>query len=98
MPVELLDRRRWKTRVERANAIFDYLEIDTTADAGMLPRSVRLSPGLDRTDEAWARSRRGAECRPLGAYADARHPRISMNATKKLRLRSIKQRPTEWLG
>jgi transposase InsO family protein len=24
---ELLDRRRWKTRVELANAIFEYLEI-----------------------------------------------------------------------
>ena len=27
MQVELLDRHRWKTRVELANAIFDYLEI-----------------------------------------------------------------------
>jgi transposase InsO family protein len=27
MQVELLDRKRWKTRVELANAIFDYLEI-----------------------------------------------------------------------
>jgi transposase InsO family protein len=27
MQVELLDRRHWKTRVELANAIFDYLEI-----------------------------------------------------------------------
>jgi putative transposase len=27
MQVELLDRTRWKTRVELANAIFDYLEI-----------------------------------------------------------------------
>jgi putative transposase len=27
MQVELLDRRRWKTRVELANAIFEYLEI-----------------------------------------------------------------------
>ena len=25
--VELLDRRRWKTRIELANAIFEYLEI-----------------------------------------------------------------------
>ncbi len=25
--VELLDRKRWQTRVELANAIFDYLEI-----------------------------------------------------------------------
>jgi putative transposase len=27
MQVELLDRRRWKTRLELANAMFDYLEI-----------------------------------------------------------------------
>jgi putative transposase len=27
MQVELLDRHRWKTRVELANAIFEYLEI-----------------------------------------------------------------------
>jgi putative transposase len=27
MRVELLDRRRWRTRVELANAIFEYLEI-----------------------------------------------------------------------
>jgi transposase InsO family protein len=27
MQTELLDRRRWKTRIDIANAIFDYLEI-----------------------------------------------------------------------
>jgi transposase InsO family protein len=27
MPVELLNRHRWRTRVELANAIFEYLEI-----------------------------------------------------------------------
>ena len=27
MQVELLDRRSWRTRVELANAIFEYLEI-----------------------------------------------------------------------
>ena len=27
MQVELLNRRRWRTRVELANAIFEYLEI-----------------------------------------------------------------------
>ena len=27
MQVELLNRKRWKTRVELANAIFEYLEI-----------------------------------------------------------------------
>ena len=27
MQVELLNRRKWPTRIELANAIFDYLEI-----------------------------------------------------------------------
>jgi transposase InsO family protein len=27
MQVELLDRKHWRTRVELANAIFEYLEI-----------------------------------------------------------------------
>ncbi len=27
MQVELLDRKRWKTRIELSNAIFEYLEI-----------------------------------------------------------------------
>ena len=27
MQVELLDRRRWRTRIELATAIFEYLEI-----------------------------------------------------------------------
>jgi transposase InsO family protein len=27
MQVELLDRQRWHTRIELANAIFEYLEI-----------------------------------------------------------------------
>jgi putative transposase len=27
MQVELLDRHRWKTRIELANAIFEYLEV-----------------------------------------------------------------------
>ncbi len=27
MQIELLNRQRWKTRVELANAIFDYIEI-----------------------------------------------------------------------
>ncbi|HIF94124.1 MAG TPA: hypothetical protein EYQ60_13550 [Myxococcales bacterium] len=27
MQVELLDRKRWKTRVELSSAIFEYLEI-----------------------------------------------------------------------
>ena len=34
MQVEPLDRRRWRTRVELANAIFEYLEIFHTASDG----------------------------------------------------------------
>jgi putative transposase len=30
MQVELLDRHRWRTRVELANAIFEYLEVFLT--------------------------------------------------------------------
>jgi len=31
MHVELLDMRRWKTRVELANSIFEYTRSSTTA-------------------------------------------------------------------
>ena len=27
MQIELLDRKRWKTRLELTNAIFDYIEV-----------------------------------------------------------------------
>ena len=42
MQVELLDRHRWRTRMELANAIFDYLEIwhnrrRRHSSLGMLP-------------------------------------------------------------
>jgi putative transposase len=33
MQVELLNRKKWKTRVELANAIFEYLEVSTTVSA-----------------------------------------------------------------
>jgi transposase InsO family protein len=44
MQVELLNRRRWRTRLELANAIFDYLEIFHNRQRrhsalGMPPRS-----------------------------------------------------------
>jgi putative transposase len=38
MQTELLDRRRWKTRVELANAIFEYLEIFHSAMKVQWPR------------------------------------------------------------
>lgn len=38
MQVELLDGRRWKTRIELANAIFEYLEIWHTRAAAIALR------------------------------------------------------------
>ena len=38
MQVELLDSRRWKTRVELANAIFKYIEIPQPPPAPLEPR------------------------------------------------------------
>ena len=43
MQVELLDRQRWRTRVELANAIFEYIEIFHTASAAT-PRSACFPP------------------------------------------------------
>jgi hypothetical protein len=34
---ELLNRQRWRTRIELANALFEYLEIFTSADGGTHP-------------------------------------------------------------
>ena len=39
MQIELLNRRKWKTRVELANAIFDYIERSSTTDAAAIPLS-----------------------------------------------------------
>jgi len=63
MQVELLDRRRWKTRIELANAIFEYIEafhnsrrrhsalnMLTPTELGTPPRKIQLagfSPGVD---------------------------------------------------
>lgn len=32
MQIELLNRKKWKTRVELANAIFEYIERDCCTD------------------------------------------------------------------
>jgi putative transposase len=37
MQVELLNRQKWRTRVELANAIFEYIEASTTADGATAP-------------------------------------------------------------
>lgn len=37
MQIELLDRQKWKTRVELANALFDYIEIFHKGSAATQP-------------------------------------------------------------
>ena len=43
MQVELLDRKRWSSRIDLANAMFEYLEIFHTASVANR-RSVGLTP------------------------------------------------------
>ena len=45
MQVELLDRRRWRTRIEMANTIFEYPRgLPQPATTPHLPRSVNPDP------------------------------------------------------
>ena len=37
MQTELLDRQRWRTRIELANAIFEWIEASTTVAADTQP-------------------------------------------------------------
>ena len=48
MQVELLDRRRWRTRLELANAMFDYLEVRLPRDLPQPPPAA-LRPRLAHT-------------------------------------------------
>jgi transposase InsO family protein len=41
--VELLDRQTWRTRLQLANALFEYLEIFHNSRRGCRPRSTRLA-------------------------------------------------------
>jgi hypothetical protein len=42
MPIELLDRKRWNTRVELANTIFEYIEV--LSAGGITLRSATSRP------------------------------------------------------
>ena len=42
MQPELLNRKRWKTRIEIANAIFDYLEISHNRNDATPPSGCAL--------------------------------------------------------
>jgi putative transposase len=48
---ELLDRRRWRTRIELANALFEYLEIFHNRRAATAPWacSPRVNDGSELT-------------------------------------------------
>ncbi len=41
MQIELLNRRKWKTQVELANTIFDYIEIFPSTGTAIPPRGSR---------------------------------------------------------
>jgi hypothetical protein len=49
--VELLDRRRWRTRIELANAIFQYIEIFTTASDDTAPSGWAPAPPREVAEE-----------------------------------------------
>jgi transposase InsO family protein len=49
MQIELLNRKRWKTRVELSNAMFDYIEIFYNRQ--------RFSPNRPRTQRSTRRYR-----------------------------------------
>jgi hypothetical protein len=60
MQVELLNRRRWKTRIELASAIHDYIELwhtpdDDTPRSGCAPQSRSNTRGPSTT--AWSPKR-----------------------------------------
>ena len=54
MQVELLDRRRWRTRIELANAIFEYLEIFHNRQRRHTALGIRSPVEYERTTGAAA--------------------------------------------
>ena len=72
MQVELLNRKRWNTRLELANAIFEYLEISTTGNdathrSGCLARSSTSAvtpatpPAIKQADRAKPRAHKSLQ-------------------------------------
>lgn len=51
--VELLNRRRWRTRIELANATFESLEILHNYPRRQRPRDTDPSPRTTNSGQAW---------------------------------------------
>jgi hypothetical protein len=51
MQVELLDRHRWRTRLELANAIFEYLEIPQQTASALRTGLAHASGDRDETTD-----------------------------------------------
>lgn len=67
MQIELLNRKRWKARIELANAIFDYLEISTIADAAIPPTEGALrfrSNYYTKPPSQWPETKYGGTTEP----------------------------------
>ena len=47
MQIELLDRKKWKTRVQLANAIFEYIEVFTNRKRRHSSMGCHMPTGLD---------------------------------------------------
>lgn len=47
MQIELLNRRRWKTRIELANAVFDYIGSSTIASGDTPPSATSPQPNTN---------------------------------------------------
>ena len=73
MQVELLDRKRWRTRVELANAIFEYLEIFRSSDRS--PPHSPTPPPRGEAPPAGAGSCAAAPARPSESPL-TRRPRL----------------------
>jgi transposase InsO family protein len=61
LQVELLDRKRWKTRLELANAIFEYLERYSTTVSAATQRSACSPPSSSKLDTPAPGSRPSSE-------------------------------------
>ena len=57
MQVELLNRKRWKTRIELANAIFEYLEVFHNRQRRHSSLRMHTPIGYETIHRSWASPR-----------------------------------------
>ena len=89
MQVELLDRRIWRTRVELANAIFEYLKIfHKTASAATRPLAC-----LPRSSSRLGTSQRRWPDDPESGLHETRAPQSSIrpSAVQTVRVGGLRQ-------